>query len=298
MAINTKPGGGGGLVSSAAPPGTQDVNLIEVAGTAVIEGGVAGLLAVGGADADGAAVTANPLLMGGQDALGNLYALLVDTDGRPQDDIDRIGGTDVVATGVAGMMPVAGDVGDNVAASASNPVKLGAVADQVPSAVVDARFVNLITDLERYLRVASKAYDPLVAADLVSVQNTIASDRDPSVVIVNAGAIAASASLPSTAGIEIGNRNFLAVILQLEDVTSVAWEVSNDGVIWSDASGSPVDNLTGVNGYAAGYWTSAAGVTTVFAADWEKIRFRFLRFTVTVPNATNNVTIHIVSGAI
>lgn len=276
-----------------------DVNLLQVAGTAVVEAGLAGVQAIGGPEADGAAAVSNPVQIAGVDGAGNIEALLTDTDGRPQDDIDRIGGTDVVATGVAGMMPVAGDVADDAASSASNPVKVGAVADQVPSTVADDDLVHLITDLERYLRIVSKSFDTLTASDKVAVQNTIASDRDYAAqTIANVSNQAAvKTNYPSDAGLEIGNRDFISAILSLEDVTSVTTEVSNDGTNWVDCSASPVDAATGLNGYAAAHWTSAAGVTTHFAADWEKCGYRYIRWGVTPPNATNTILITVIARA-
>jgi hypothetical protein len=66
-------------------------------------------------------------------------------------NLDAIEGNNVPQGGVNGMLPVMGDVGDNVAVTASWPVKIGAVSDAVLSAVADARVVNLVTDLYRRL---------------------------------------------------------------------------------------------------------------------------------------------------
>lgn len=61
-------------------PGTVNTNLIQVASSAVVTGGVAGLLAVGGAAADGAAAAGNPVLIGGHDSAGTPLAHVIQTD--------------------------------------------------------------------------------------------------------------------------------------------------------------------------------------------------------------------------
>jgi hypothetical protein len=57
---------------SITPSGTQDVNLIQVDGTAAVNGGLAGTQGVGGSAAIGAPPTSNPVPQGLLDSAGNL----------------------------------------------------------------------------------------------------------------------------------------------------------------------------------------------------------------------------------
>ena len=210
-------------------------------------------------------------------------------------DVTLITGNAVVGTGVAGMMPAAGDVADGGPVSGSNPLKIGAVADEVPSAVADGEVVHLITDLERFLRVVDKAHDVLVAAELVACVNPDSSNRDAAAQIVcDEANLAASAAFPSAAGIEIGDQSGLAFILSLEDVTSVLFGVSNDGVVWDDATAQLMAD--GALGRAPAYFTSGAGVTTIFSCTWD-CGHNFIRCYVTVPNATNTIYIDLIQRA-
>lgn len=54
------------VAATITPSGTQDVNLSQVGGTAVVTGGVAGLAAVGGNVASGATDSGNPVKVGGK----------------------------------------------------------------------------------------------------------------------------------------------------------------------------------------------------------------------------------------
>jgi hypothetical protein len=210
-------------------------------------------------------------------------------------DIVLIGGDLVVDTGVPGMMPIAGDVADGEPASGSHPLKIGAVADEVPSAVADSEVVHLITDLERFLRVVSKAHDVLVAADLVACVNPDSANRDAAPqIICDETNLAATANFPSDTGLEIGDRPGLALLLSLEDVTSVGFYVSNDRLIWHNATAQVMAD--GALGRAPAYFTSGAGVTTVFSCTWD-CGHLYLRLLVTVPNATNTIYIDLIQRA-
>lgn len=67
--------------ASITPSGTQDINLKQVAGTATLTGGVAGSQGVGGLAAAGAAISGNPVLVGGSDGT-NARAFSTDNTGR------------------------------------------------------------------------------------------------------------------------------------------------------------------------------------------------------------------------
>ena len=150
--------------------GRIQTDLVRVGGTAIITGGVAGTQGVGGIDADGAAATGRPVQIAGVDGAANVQALLMDTAGRPQNDIDRWGGTDVLSAGVAGVVAVGGTSADNAVADATNPVKLGGVADDVLSAVSDGDTAHLITDIYRRLQVRTAGFDE--TTDVVRTAST------------------------------------------------------------------------------------------------------------------------------
>ncbi len=171
------------------------------------------------------------------------------------------------------------------------------VVDAVPSVFADGTLVRLITDTERYLRTISKAHDTLLAADLTATVNPESANRDAAPqVICNETDLAASANFPSDAGIEIGDRDFLSFTLSLNDVTSVAFEVSNEGTNWADETESVV--AEGASGHAKAYFTSAAGVTTLFACYWPRCGFRYVRCAVVIPNATNVIYIDLIQRAL
>lgn len=73
------------------------VNLSEVGGTAVLNGGVAGSQGVGGLAADGAAVAGNPLRMAGKDGGGLTQDILTDSTG-----LQLVGGAAADGVAVAG----------------------------------------------------------------------------------------------------------------------------------------------------------------------------------------------------
>jgi hypothetical protein len=83
----------------------------------------------------------------------------------------EIDGNSVSSGGVTGVIPVTGDVADDAAASASYPVKVGAVADDVPTAVADGDQVHLITDLYRRLRVVVEG-DSETDTNLIEISGT------------------------------------------------------------------------------------------------------------------------------
>ena len=167
MAVNTKFENlkkvSGGIRSDATPV-TADgepvaLRLNSNSELLVTVGSGGGVTEVQGPDADGAASTGNPILIAGEDGAGNVETILTDTDGRPQNDIDRWGGTDVPSAGVAGVVAIGGTSADDAVADATNPVKVGAVADDVLSAVSDGDAVHVITDLYRNLRVRPTGFD-------------------------------------------------------------------------------------------------------------------------------------------
>jgi len=262
----------------------MDVNLAEVAGTATVEGGVAGAQGVGGLAADNSAAAGNPNLEGG----------LYEATPVARDDGDVVS----IAVDPYGNQKAVGTQAADVAVDdATFPVKVGAVIRNVLVAVTDGRINNLLVDLLGRLHVRSAAFDELVDADKEACVNPDSANHDAAAQIVcDETNLAASADFPSSAGIEVGDRDLLSFMLSLNDVTSVAFEISNDGVIWDDGTENVV--ARGASGRLATYFTSAAGVTTIFSCDWEKCGFRYIRCEVTVPNATNVIYIDLIQRAI
>jgi hypothetical protein len=302
MAKTTKPGGGGGLASTSgpAPVGTQDVNLIEVLGVAVLTGGQAGSQGVGGLAPNAATAVGNPVQVGGvfrqNPAVlidGQAGSMLLDTGGRPAIDIQRLDSQALQTTGVTGMMSVGGDVPDDTVESASYGVKLAAVGSQNPiasSLTADGRMANLITDMERFLRVVSRAFNPLTASDQVENQNLPPDDFSPSAEeLANAtNQAAARTNYPSDAGFELESRDLMGIVVGIRD-GEFDIEVSNDATNWVIATKTLIDVNTGVSGWtAAGHYTEPNFATAHFAVTWsDRCEFRYIRLAFTPPNATN-----------
>lgn len=229
---------------------------------------------------------------GGGGALGVTTVL----PGGVDVNVAEVGGTAVVTTGVLGMMPVAGDVADDAAASASYPIKIGAVADEVLSAVADGDMAHLITDLYRRLQVVTAGYSTLLDAVRVSVLNTIADDRDPDFQTwadeTDLGAD--TYYYPSSAGHEIGNRDNLGLQVELDNGTFTV-EVSNDGSVWVDGTANLVDCATGTNGVGS---YGGAAVTANYGLSWEKCEFKYIRVKWIVPDAAgDDLEVHVYTRA-
>lgn len=90
--------------------GNQKSSIAEINGTAIVTGGVAGSLGVGGLAASGAAVTGNPVLIGGSDGT-NVRPLQTDSVGNLETcgKVTIVGPTSLSATGT---LIAATDVGD------------------------------------------------------------------------------------------------------------------------------------------------------------------------------------------
>ena len=154
-----------GYLQTVAPGGlAAKVDLTEIDSNAVVDGGINGSLAVGGAAAVGDAPTSNPNPAGTIDGGGLSRIMLSDANGRPQVDLDRVSGTDVL-TALAGMLATGGDVAHGVAKSASAPNKQGAVArSTLPTPVAEGQIVELVASLFGELLVKAKEYSDLPAA--------------------------------------------------------------------------------------------------------------------------------------
>jgi hypothetical protein len=202
----------------------------------------------------------------------------------------EIAGNAVAGTGVDGMLAVAGDVADDAAASASYPLKLGAVVDQVPSDVsADGDMAHLIADMERFLRVVPKHYDTLLAAAKNALTNPSESNRDtdPQTVADETNETAVTHYYPSSSGLEIGERKHLTFQCDLTDGT-LTFEASNDGTTWTDITRAALDLEAFTTG-AASYAT--VGGTDNWLLDFDHLGARYIRAAVVYPDATNSVDI-------
>jgi len=298
--------------TASAGGGEQEVDLIKIGGNTAAAGGVNGALVVTGDKGDGAELTASyPVKVGAvADNIvsavddGDVVHLVTDLNRRLRTVVDntvsenlaQIGGETVAGAGVNGMLAAGGDVADDSAASASYPVKGGAVADETVSAVSDGDLVHFVTDIYRRLRVVSAAYDSTAESDKVSVENTEAADHDEKETEVadatnqNTG----TTNYPSDDGLEVGDRANLSFVLTLLDVTSVAFQCSNDRSVWVDQTEDVMES--GAMLHDKTYFT-AAGEATYYAPKWS-CGWRYFRCAVAVPNATNTVKISVYQRAL
>jgi hypothetical protein len=137
-----------------------DNDLTLIGGTSVVTAGVNGLLAVGGNVAHDSADAGNPLKIGAKASTSEPAA--VANNDRVDLYADEYGYLQAKVYGAAA---------DDAASDATNPVKIGAVADDVVSAVADDDAVHLITDLYRRLRVIDATYDSLQDANAIVSRN-------------------------------------------------------------------------------------------------------------------------------
>jgi hypothetical protein len=258
------------------------VDLVFIGGNAVLSAGVPGLLAVGGPAADSDVAVGNPLLIGGV-YLANITAAPVANTEIGNILIDSYR-----------RLRIVGSVLDGVAADATEaPLKMGAVSSQVPATIANNLMVQLITDLDRFLRVVSKAYDSISASDRVAA-NTIADDRDESAQVwaaeTNTGA--GTNYYPSSAGYEVGNRDHLTLQLVMTD-TETTIQVSNDGTTWLDVTPSVLDMATGT--FLNASFPTGAGLSANWMLDMERVNARYVRAAVVTVDAGNATAIKVMA---
>jgi hypothetical protein len=216
-------------------------------------------------------------------------------------NLTQIAGNAVATTGITGTMPNEGtQAAETAVDDGSFPVKIGLRVRDILTAITDDQITNGLADTLGRLWVRSAAYDTLANGDRVVNLNLDADDRDLAAQLIASDTDinpAVATYYPSADGIEIGNRNFLACVFSIDD-GDVDFEVSNDRTTWVNATGAPVDLTTGANGYDNTYYTSAAGVTTDFAVDHEKLGHRYWRLVFTPANVTNSIEATIITRAI
>jgi hypothetical protein len=232
--------------------------------------------------AHGAAATTVPVLVGAKATAAEPAAV---------DEADAA----LMSVTLAGRLRVdaVGNVADDTVDS-GNPVKVGAIADQVVSAVADGDRVNLTTTLNRELRVCTTAFDSISGTDRGSV-NTTADDRDEAAQPVANDTLAAITPVyyPSSAGLEIGNRPWLTIQIGIRDGT-LTFESSNDGASWADVTKMIVDRNLGYGGFAS--WISP-DVATVYYQLEVMCGARYLRALWTPADATSIVIIYVMARA-
>lgn len=215
-------------------------------------------------------------------------------------NITEIAGNVVATTGITGTMPSEGTQAAEIAIDdGSFPVKIGLRVRNILVAIVDDQITNALADTLGRLWTRSAAYDVLTNTDRVSNLNLDADDHDlaDQLIADETDVAAATHYYPSADGIELGNRNFLGCVFTIDD-GDIDFEVSNDRATWVNATGAPVDLTTGLNGYDNTHYTSAAGISTDFAVDHEKLGHRFWRLVFVPPNATNDIEATIFTRAI
>jgi hypothetical protein len=254
------------------------MDLQQVASAATVTAGVAGLLAVGGPAADSAVAVGNPLLFGGVYLTNITAAPVANTEiGSILIDSYR-------------RLRIVGSVLDGVAVDATEaPLKMGAVSSQVPATIANNLMVQLITDLERFLRVVSKAYDAVSASDRVAC-NTIADDRDEAAQVwaaeTNTGV--GTSYYPAAGGYEVGNRDHITLQLVMTDNTTTI-QASNDAATWIDITNSVLDMGAGV--YLTPSFATGAGLSANWMLDLQNINARYVRCAVVYPDAGNATSI-------
>ena len=104
----TSPTGAASVFLTASVGGAMSstqVNINSVGGTAVVNGGVAGTMAVGGNTAAGSTTTLNPITVAGVDSGALVRRLLTDTSGRPyanMQGLDSVGTSHTLLTDTSG----------------------------------------------------------------------------------------------------------------------------------------------------------------------------------------------------
>jgi len=285
------------VVAGAGVP--VDVNIIQVAGTAVEEGGIAGSLGVGGLAAHDAAAEGDPVQVGGVYVAapgnvgdGDAARFLTDINGRLAIDLQRLNSVALAGAGVDGVFVVGGDTADDAAESLLYPLKMGAVGSQNPLAdsIDDGDMGKLLVDLQRHLRTVPRSYNPTTDADKVENQNLISDDYDESpIVIANVSDIAvARTNYPSDDGQPIGSRNRFGWIVGMRD-GEFDLEISNGDGNWVVATRTMYDVVEGQGGYtAAAHYTEADVTTEYWGVTWQDlIEFTHYRFAFTPNNVTS-----------
>lgn len=120
-----------------------------------------------GTKASGDPATGKPVEIGGVDGVGNLRTLLVGTGGRPQNDIDRIGGSDVLSGGSAGSLGVGGIDADGGTISA-NP-NLIALKDSSDNTLQKVAMGDSDGRLELASHITATKSDSVTESDPVSL---------------------------------------------------------------------------------------------------------------------------------
>jgi hypothetical protein len=137
-----------------------DADLTKLNGTVLVEGGVSGLMAFAGNVAHDGVDVGHPVKIGGKASTSEPVAVA---------NADRVNAY-YDENGYQYNKPV-GTVADDAASDAVAPIKIGAIADDVLSAVSDGDMVHNITDLYRRLRTVDATYDSLQDANVTVSRN-------------------------------------------------------------------------------------------------------------------------------
>jgi len=183
-----------------------------------------------------------------------------------------------------------GGVADDAADDGSNPIKIGAVADAVLTAVADADRVQLVTDLYRRLQVVIAGYDSGSNANRtfeVAPLNLQVLEES----LVDAANHAASAGIqyPSDDGlVMMGYKDFSITgkfICGADNTVTMDVRGTNDEDAtpanrdWVSIYGYRSDTNTVVNSIA-----NPVSTTTTFAWDFDNCNYRYVRVRLVIVN--------------
>lgn len=261
------------LVSIGSSGSTQDVNLVEIDGTAPSPN-VAGHLPV---ESDVRQIAGTNIA-----ATTVAGTLPVETDQR------KIAGNVIATTGVSGTSPIEGPQATDTAVL-GYPVPIGGETVETPDQKADNKFWNLITDRYRRLWVRNPAYNSSTSSDDVTNLNLDSTNRDTveqliaSYTSLGAGTI----NYPSDNGQAIGDMNKISWVASLTNST-LDMEISNDQSVWVPCTKSLIDHEQARHGLDNTHYTGTDDFGLSFQDD---CKFQYYRFPITFTGAGQVVLI-------
>lgn len=235
-------------VTVAASVASQEVDIKKVNGTAVVEGGLAGLLGVG---------------------------------------INYINSAVMAAAGLAGVLPTAGTGPDGAVPTASYPSRFAGIVRKILTPLTDTHQQTILVDGDGAVWGRSKAHDPISSSDRGSV-NTAADVHDQdggSPVQANESNTAASTvSYPSANGLDVGDFTGFDHEIVATDCTFVFLHCLNSG--WVPITSCVQNNeYSGMSGFSV--FATGVGASKTFNLTTAGHKGGRIRIDVTYPDAGN-----------
>lgn len=257
------------------------VDLERVAGQPVVTGGVAGSQGVGGLQVDDDALAGNPVPVAG------LYL-------NPPTQLTGTGRVGIFLSNFWRQMCVGGYTLEGDTADTLPPVKLGAVVDEILSSPLsDGQIAQLVTDLDRQLRVRNPAYDPTSVSDRVSPTYTVGHLYDYEQEFVDTTNLPiATYYYPSAVGLYTEHFNLNGIHIRLSTQIRLTVEATNDDAAapdWENITPSVVFVSSSLGMVVSGlpFFTNANGHLYLPDALFAKYRLVLV-----VLNATNTAQMH------